>query len=226
MATVTIIGGHGKVALRAAPLLNEAGHTVLSVIRKEAQAPDIEAAGATPVVADVEHLAVAAITELLAGSDAVVWSAGAGGDGADRTWAMDHDAAIRTMSAARQAGIRRFVMVSYFNSHLVDGAVPGISEDDGMYAYYNAKSRADEHLRTDTDLEWTVLGPSALTLEEPSGKITVDNSGEHRDLDVPATSRGNVAAVIAAVLDEPATIRRTLSFHDGGTPIVEAVAQP
>lgn len=199
MTTITIIGDHGKVALRTAPLLKDLGHTVKSVIRDESQSTDITAAGATPVIADIEHLDQAGIADLLTGSDAVIWSAG----------------------AAEQAGARRFGMVSYFNSRLVDGQYPEADEDDGMYAYYNAKSQADEHLRTSTDLEWSVIGPSVLTLDEPTGKITVDESGEQRDLDVPATSRANVAAVI----EEPDSGRKTLSFHDGDTPIAEAVTQ-
>lgn len=225
MSTITIIGGHGKVAMLAAPLLNEAGHTVRSVIRKKEQSSEIEAASATPVVADVEQLDTDAIAKLLAGSDAVVWSAGAGGGGAERTWSMDRDTAIRVMEAAQKSDARRFVMVSYFNSHLVEGEVPGVEEGDGMYAYYNAKSQADEHLRAETDLDWTVLGPSVLTLEPSTRKITVDSSGENRDLDVPSTSRENVAHVIAAALAEPATFGRTLNFHDGDTPIAEAVTQ-
>lgn len=225
MSTITIIGGHGKVAMLAAPLLNNAGHTVRSVIRKEEQSSEIETANATPVVADVENLDTDAIAEVLAGSDAVVWSAGAGGSGEDHTWAMDRDAAIRVMAAAQKSGIRRFVMVSYFNSRLVDGEVPGVEKGDGMYAYYNAKSQADEHLRTKTDLDWTVLGPSVLTLELATQKITVDSAGETRDLDVPSTSRDNVAHVIAAAIAEPASFGKTLNFHDGDTPIAEAVAQ-
>ncbi|MCF2573579.1 SDR family oxidoreductase [Brevibacterium sp. UCMA 11754] len=225
MSTITIIGGHGKIALLTAPLLNKAGHTVRSVIRKEEQSADIEAANATPIVADVEQLGADDIAEVLAGSDAIVWSAGAGGSGEDRTWAMDRDTAIRVMGAAQKSGIRRFVMVSYFNSRLVDGEVPGVEKGDGMYAYYNAKSQADEHLRTKTDLDWTVLGPSVLTLEPATHSITVDSSGETRDLEVPSTSRENVAHVIAAALGEPAAIGKTLNFHDGDTPVAEAVAQ-
>ena len=34
MSNVLILGGHGKVALLAAPLLAAAGHTVTSAIRK------------------------------------------------------------------------------------------------------------------------------------------------------------------------------------------------
>lgn len=225
MSTITIIGGHGKVALLAAPLLNEAGHTVRSVIRKSEQSADIEAVGATPVVADVEQLDAAAIAELVSGSDAVIWSAGVGGGDDERTWALDRDASIRTMKAVQQAGVRRFVMVSYFNSRLIDGEFPGVDKSDAMYAYFNAKSQADEYLRTETELEWTVLGPSALTLEPASRKITVVPTGEASAGEVPETSRENVAAVIEAVLEQPETFAKTLNFHDGDTPIAEAITQ-
>lgn len=224
MSVITIIGGHGKVALRAAPLLIDAGHTVRSVIRKEGQAEAIRTTGAEPVIADVASMEESEIAELLRGSDAVVWSAGAGGSGAEDTWAIDRDAAIRTIDAAEKAGASRFVMVSYFNSRLVDGFVPGVEESDGMYAYYNAKSQADEHLRA-SELAWTILGPSALTLDEPTGKVTVDNSGENRDIEVPTTSRANVAQMVAATLAEPESARHTFSFHDGETPVAEAVRQ-
>lgn len=224
MSVISIIGGHGKVALRTAPLLKEAGHTVRSVIRKEDQAQDIRDAGAEPVVADVVDMTEEEIADLLQGSDAIVWSAGAGGSGPEDTWAIDRDAAIRTMNAAEQAGISRFVMVSYFNTRLEDGLVPGVEESDGMYAYYNAKSQADEHLRA-SELAWTVLGPTALTLDEPTGKVTVDNSGRRSAFDVPSTSRANVAHMVAAALAEPESVRHTFSFYDGETPVDLAVRQ-
>lgn len=222
MSTVIIIGGHGKVALRTAPLLIDAGHTVRSIIRKEEQAADIRDTGAEPVVADIASLGEDELADLFRGAGAVIWAAGAGGGDADATWAIDRDAAIRTMDAAEKAQVNRYVMVSYFNSRLVDGRVPGVSEDEGMYPYYNAKSQADEHLKN-SRLDYTIVGPSALNLDEPSGMITVDNSGESADLDVPETSRGNVAQVIAAALDEPEAVRKTIFFHDGDAPIAQAV---
>lgn len=225
MSTITIIGGHGKVALLATPLLIEAGHTVRSVIRKEEQVADIEALGATPIMSDIGELNDEDLAQLLEGNDAIIWSAGAGGGSEERTWAVDRDAAIRVIDAAQRVGVRRFLMVSFFNSQLVDGEYPGVGRDEGMYAYYNAKAQADEYLRRTTDLQWTVLGPSALTLEPATGAITVDSSQSSRDLDVPSTSRANVAALIAAVLEEPAAHGKTFNFHDGDTPIVEATLQ-
>ena len=225
MAVVTIIGGHGKVALLAAPLLVAAGHEVRSVIRNADQSDTVAATGATPVVADVENLEVPGLIDLLQGSDAVVWSAGAGGGNEARTWAVDRDAAIRSMDATQQAGIDRYVMVSFFGSRLVDGEFPGVAKGEKMYPYSNAKAQADEYLRTQTALTWTVLGPSGLTLEEPTGRVTVNPEDLTRASSVPSVSRANVAAVVAAVLEEPASYRRTLDFHDGETPIAEAVTQ-
>ncbi|WP_018297299.1 SDR family oxidoreductase [Corynebacterium lubricantis] len=222
MYTITIIGGHGKVALRTAPLLVEAGHTVKSVIRNPDHAEDVSATGATPVVADIENMDADETAKLLEGSNVVVWAAGAGGGNPDRTWAVDRDAAIRTMDAAQSLGIHRFIMVSYFNTRLKNGRVPGIVESDGMYAYYNAKSQADEHLKMG-GLDWTILGPSGLTLDEPSGKITVDNSGAQVDNQVPTTARGNVAQAIAAAVENQSSIGKLFSFHDGDTPIAEAI---
>src|SRR5699024_5866886 len=107
---------------------------------------------------------------------------------------------------------------------LEDGEAPGPEPQDDMNAYYNAKSEAQEHLRN-SKLDCTAVGPSARTLEEPTGHLTVDNSGANRDVEVTATGRANVAAVIAATLEEPASIGTVLSLHDGHTPLAHAVAQ-
>lgn len=212
MSRIVIFGGHGKVALLLAPLLSARGDEVTAVIRNPDQADDVRATGAQPVVFDVEHEDRAAIAELLSGHDAVVWSAGAGGGDAARTQAVDHEAAVRSMDAATDAGVRRYVMVSYF------GASPdhGIPADDPFHAYAEAKAAADEHLRA-SRLDWTILGPSRLTLGEATGRIdaAADESGE--------VSRADVAQVIAETLVADSTIRRTVRFNSGTTPIADAL---
>lgn len=212
MARILLIGGHGKVALLAEPLLVEAGHEVTAVIRNPDHESDIVATGATPLVADIETFDLARFTELVSGSDVVVWSAGAGGGAPERTYAVDRDAAIRSIDAASAAGVRRYVMVSYFGA----GPDHGVDPDDGFFAYAEAKAAADAHLRA-SGLDWTILAPSALTLDDPTGRIDVDAT-ESRS--VP---RGDVAAVIAASIAEPATIGRTIPFNSGDVPIAEAV---
>ena len=216
MSEITIIGGHGKVALQLNRLLSEQGETVRAVIRKPEQSQDIEDTGATPVVADVQSMDVAALTELFRGQDTVVWSAGAGGGSPERTYAVDRDAAIRSMDAAEAAGVRRYVMVSYMGA----GQDHGVPEDDDFYAYAQSKADADDHLRA-SSLDWTILGPGVLTDEDPSGSIALGRAGQD---DNRNTSRGNVALVAARVLTHgQGTTEKFIEFADGDTPVAEAV---
>jgi uncharacterized protein YbjT (DUF2867 family) len=212
MSRILIIGGHGKVALLLAPLLVERGDDVTSVIRNPAHAAEVAASGATPAVADVETLSVDELSALLGGHDAVVWSAGAGGGSPARTYAVDRDAAIRSMDAAAHAHVDRYVMVSYFGA----GADHGVPAENPFFAYAEAKAAADDHLRA-TGLSWTVLGPSALTLEAPTGRIDVSAA------ESTSVSRADVAAVVAAALADDATIGRTIRFNSGEVPIAEAI---
>ncbi|WP_067435741.1 SDR family oxidoreductase [Nocardioides jensenii] len=215
MSRIVVIGGHGKVALHLGRILTESGHHVSSVIRNPDHAGDVSATGATPVVADIEALDVDALVELVAGHDAVVFSAGAGGGSPERTYAVDRDAAIRVVDASAQAEVRRFVMVSYFGA----GPDHGVPESEPFFHYAEAKAAADEHLRAST-LDWTVLGPSGLTLEPATGQIELGPEAAKATV-----SRENVALVVAAALDDDATIRRTIEFNDGETPIAEALAR-
>ncbi|MCE1179642.1 MAG: NAD(P)H-binding protein [Micrococcales bacterium] len=211
---IAIIGGHGKIALLLAPLLAEAGHEVTSLIRNPDHAGDVEAAGATALVHDIEGSDVAAIASAISGHDAVIWSAGAGGGSPARTKAVDHEAAVRSMEAAAQAGARRYVMVSYLGSR-PDHGVP---QDNPFWHYAEAKAAADKALRA-TDLDWTILGPGTLTLEPPTGRIELSPSPTADN--VP---RADVAAVAAAVVDDPRSYRQTIPFNTGDTPIAEALA--
>jgi len=211
---IVIIGGHGKVALLATPLLKAAGHEVSSWIRNPAHADEVATAGAVPSVVDVEQLDVSDLTELLVGKDAVLWSAGAGGGDPARTDAVDRDAAIRSIDAAAAAGVGRYVMVSYFGA----GPDHGVAPDNSFYVYAEAKAAADTHLAA-TELAWTILGPSGLTDEPGTGMI---EAGE--DVTASTVSRADVAGVIAAVIDQPATAGSVINFNCGSTPISNVVA--
>lgn len=214
MARITIVGGHGKVALRLARLLSERGDQVNAWIRNGDHAAEVKEAGATPAVADVEGLDEVAMAEILRGQDAVVWSAGAGGGNPARTYAVDRDAAIRSMVAAEKAGVRRYVMVSY----LYDKPDHGVPEDSSFFPYADAKAAADEHLRS-SQLDWTILGPSRLTDDPGTGRIEIAGSGTGKG----SVSRDDVAAVVAQVLSTPATVGRTLDFNNGETRIEDAI---
>ncbi|AZP80624.1 SDR family oxidoreductase [Mycobacterium avium subsp. paratuberculosis] len=212
MARVVIVGGHGKVALQLSAILTQRGDAVTSLFRNPDHADDVAATGAKPVVADIERLDTDALAGLLAGHDAVVFSAGAGGGNPARTYAVDRDAAIRVVDAAARSGVKRFVMVSYFGA----GPDHGVPQDDPFFPYAESKAAADAHLRV-SDLDWTILGPGRLTLDPPTGRIAVGRGkGE--------VSRADVASVAAAALADDSTIRRTIDFNNGDVPIAVALA--
>jgi uncharacterized protein YbjT (DUF2867 family) len=215
MARIIVFGGHGKVALQLARNLTERGDQVTSVFRNPDHSDDVAATGANPVVSDIEQLDTSALSDLVTGHDAVVFSAGAGGGDPARTYAVDRDAAIRVIDAAAQAGVQRFVMVSYFGA----GPDHGVPQDDPFFAYAEAKAAADEHLRA-TELDWTVLGPGRLTLEPATGRIVVRPA---QGAEKGSVSRADVALVVAAALADDSTIRRTIEFNNGDVPIADAL---
>lgn len=213
MSRILVIGGHGKVARLLSPLLVAQGHQVTALFRNPDHLGDVASDGAVPVVFDIERADTDAIAAQMQEHDAIVWSAGAGGGSPERTYAVDRDAAIRSMDAAQHASVQRYLMVSYIGASHDQGVGP----DDPFYPYAQAKAAADAYLRG-TKLAWTILGPGKLTLEPPSGRIAVDPGLEHAP-----TSRGNVARVIVAALAKPSTIGRTIDFVDGNEPIEHAL---
>ncbi|XAS63442.1 NAD(P)H-binding protein [Micrococcaceae bacterium Sec5.8] len=217
MTRIIIIGGHGKVALELSRILSAEGADVTSVIRNPDQGADVTETGATPVVLDVEQSTTAEIADALRNHDAVVWSAGAGGASPERTYAVDRDAAIRSMDAAAEAGVGRYVMVSYLGA----GADHGVPEDNNFFAYAEAKAAADTYLRG-TSLAWTILGPGTLTDGPGSGLIDVNPAEDAGSRD---TARANVALVAAAVLGLPSTAGRTIEFRDGDLTVAAALEE-
>jgi len=209
-----IIGAHGKVARLLTPLLHESGHQVTAVVRNPDHVADVEADGAEAKVFDVESADVDAIAELLEGHDAVVWSAGAGGGNAQRTYAVDRDAAVRSMEAAGRSGVRRYVMVSYYGA----GPDHGVAEDDSFFAYADAKTAADAAL-AQSDLDWTILRPSRLTLDPATGRIATSLDGATKG----SVSRADVALVAAETLVRPGLSGATVEFNNGELPVDEAL---
>ncbi|WP_278236179.1 SDR family oxidoreductase [Isoptericola sp. AK164] len=220
---VVVIGALGKVARQLVPLLADGGSgpavDVVGVVRKEEQIDRVADIGGEPLLLDVEHASTEEMARAFDGADAVIWSAGAGGGNPDRTYAVDRDAAIRSMDAAADAGVRRYVMVSWVGS-VADHGVPS---DASFFPYADAKLAADDHLRT-TDLDWTILGPGSLTDDPPTGRIRVLGADERVERGEPSqVPRADVAQVAAASLRIDATIGRFVRFTTGDETIPAAL---
>lgn len=212
MSRIILFGGHGHVARHLIALLVAGGDSVTGVIRNPDHAPELAELGAEPVVADIERLTIGGLGELIAGHDAVVWSAGAGGGDPTRTWAVDRDAAVHSMQAAAAAGVRRYVMVSWAGSRIDHG----VAQDNDFFPYAQAKAIADAALR-DSGLEYTIVAPGTLTFDAGTGRVGTASAGGR----VP---RADVAALLAAVLDDPASIGHTYRFDGGETAVADFVA--
>jgi uncharacterized protein YbjT (DUF2867 family) len=209
---VVIAGGHGQIALRLARLLTTRGERVRSLIRNPDHAADVEAAGAEPVVFDLEG--AGDLAPVIAGADAVVFAAGAGpGSGAGRKRTVDLGAAVRLIDAAREAGVRRYVMVSSI------GADDPSAGAEAMRTYLEAKAEADAALAA-SGLDFTIVRPGRLTNDPGTARVAV---GE--DLGRADITRDDVAAVLVGVLDEPRTVGRTFVAVQGDAPIVDALRQ-
>ena len=212
---VVIAGGHGKIGLRLAALLAGRGDVVTGVVRNPDHRPDLEQAGATAAVVDLESASADELAAHLVGADAVVFAAGAGpGSGVERKDTVDRAAAELLADAARRAGVRRYLLVS---STGVD-AEPAPGTDEVWAAYVRAKKAAEEAIRA-SDLDWTILRPGRLTDDPGTGKVL---------LAPPPVDRGDVtrddtAAVLAALLDAPGTAGLVLELREGDDDLLAAV---
>ena len=210
---IVIAGGHGQIARQFGRLVAAAGHRPVGMIRKPEQVPDLEEDGIEPAMVDLENTDVAEMTEIVRGADAVVFAAGGGPDGnAARKETVDKGAAIMLAEAAEAAGVRRYVMVSSMGTERADP-----DSDDVMQVYLRAKRAADDDVRS-RDLDWTVVRPGRLTDDVPTGLVQVG------DLERGAVTRGDVAHVLAEVVEAENTIGKTFDVVAGDQAIQAAVA--
>ncbi|MET8331494.1 SDR family oxidoreductase [Streptomyces sp. NPDC005181] len=210
---IVIAGGHGQIALRLERLLAARGDEAAGIIRNPEQSEDLRAAGAEPVVLDLESATVDQTAEVLHGADAAVFAAGAGpGSSTERKDTVDRGAAVLFADAAERAGVRRYIAVSSM------GADPDHPGTEVFDAYLRAKGAADAYVRSRTALDWTILRPGMLTNDAGTGQVQLSVSTGRGP--VP---RDDVAAAVLELLDTPATAGLTLELISGNVPVMVAV---
>ena len=209
---VAIAGAHGQIARLLIPQLIAGGAEVIGLIRTPDHAGEVRSAGAEPVVCDLEQASVGAIAAAVAGADAVVFAAGAGpGSSAERKLTMDRDGAVKLLAATAEAQ-SRYVMISSV------GAESPPAGDDVFSVYLQAKAQADAAVMA-TRRDWTIIRPGRLTDEPATGRVRIDTE-PFRD-QVP---RGDVAAVLAAVLLGDLASRLVIYVNAGPEPVPAALA--
>jgi uncharacterized protein YbjT (DUF2867 family) len=212
MSRVFIIGAAGKVGRRLCRQLLERGHQVTALHRKPEQSDDLTRLGATPVSGSMLDLDAAELAKLMSGSDAIVFTAGAGGAGIELTNAIDGRGLELATEAAAIAGIRRFILVSVFPDALRDKETSPDFEN-----YIAVKKRADVHL-VETGLDWIILRPGTLLDNPGSGKVRADVAVPYGE--VP---RDDVAATIGELIEQPAVSRIIVELTSGELPVADAI---
>jgi uncharacterized protein YbjT (DUF2867 family) len=126
--------------------------------------------------------------------------------------AVGGDGVAKSIAAARDAGVKRFILVPVFPEA---GRQEGWG---GSFEHYIAvKKRTDVELSR-TELDWIILRPSSLKNERGVGTVSLGPAELHTDI-----RRDDVAATIAELIHAPALRRRILELTEGATPIERAV---
>jgi uncharacterized protein YbjT (DUF2867 family) len=208
------IGAAGGVGRQLISLLTEQGHHVTGMHRAGGQDAVIRGAGGTPVEGDLIKHSVADLAERMAGHDAVVFSAGAVGTGAEMTTAIDGRGLMKAADAAVASGVRRFVLVSVFMDALRDHQ----PRSEGFEHYLRVKRTADSYLAA-TDLDFLIVRPGELLDDAGTGHVSAGVS-----IPYGAVPRADVAAFIAASLLRIDLNRTDVELTSGDVPIGQAVA--
>ncbi len=210
---IVIAGAHGKVGLRLVRILAARGDEAVGLIRNPGHASDVAAAGAQPVVCDLERASAAEVDEAVGTADAVVFTAGAGpGSGAERKLTMDRDGAIKLLEATERTA-PRYVMVSAVGA---ESPPPG----DGVFeVYLRAKAEADAAIMA-SGREWVIVRPGRLTDEPGTGTARIETEPFRGDI-----SRDDVAATLAAVIVAERAPGQVLYVNSGDLPVEQALAE-
>lgn len=207
------IGAAGGIAQPLMRLLAANGDHATGMHRAPEQGQIIADNGGTPVHGDLIANSVQELAELMKGSDAVVFSAGAHGTGADKTTLIDGKGLEKAAEAALKAGAQRFILVSVFPD-----AGRGTEPREGFEHYMRVKKSADVFL-TRTNLDWMIVRPGTLNDEPGDGLVEAGPAVEYGNV-----RRENVAAFIFHALQQPALNRTIVEITDGTTPAAEAAA--
>jgi uncharacterized protein YbjT (DUF2867 family) len=214
MGRYAVFGATGATGRHVVRRLLASGDEVVAVGRSRGRLHELAALGAATVALDLMVATVRQLAVILEGCDGVVFLAGS--TDPRKVLAVDRDGSIRTVAAAKVAGVDRFVQVSSIGAG--DRIPPEI--DTAQFApFYVAKRAADEHLRA-SGLKWTIIEPGWLVDQPPAGAVTLGTT----DVPMGEVSRADVADVLVRVLHDNRTVGQQWQLVGGPTPIAGAVA--
>ena len=209
---VLVIGANGQIGQFVIKKLQESNmHNAIAMVRNKKQQAKFEEQGVESVLVDLEG-SISDIASAAKRTDAIVYTAGSGGHtGADKTMMIDLDGAIKSMEAAKQVGVKRFIIVSAIGVHHRD-----LWMNSAPY-YSAAKFYADKWLEQ-SGLDYTIIRPGSLSNDSGTGRINVADT-----LELGQIPREDVASTIVTSLELPHTIGKAFDMTSGELQIKEAL---
>ncbi|WP_156289310.1 SDR family oxidoreductase [Oceanobacillus salinisoli] len=211
---VLVVGANGQIGKHLVSFIQDSDSLeAKAMIRKQEQADFFENLGADTAVVDLEQ-DIDAIAKAAEGVDAIVFTAGSGPHtGKDKTIMVDLDGAVKTVEAAKAAGVKRFVMISSFDTRRE--AIQAAPES--FAPYVAAKHYADKWLKG-TDLDYTIIHPGILTNDKGTAQVNAGVEVERGEI-----PREDVARVVVASLENENTIGKEFQLVAGSVPVKEAI---
>ncbi|KSU89455.1 SDR family oxidoreductase [Priestia flexa] len=209
---VLVIGANGQIGQKVVRLLHaNEQYTVRAMVRKEEQLEKLKNENIEAVYASLEGT-VKELEAAMKGCDAVVFTAGSGGStGSDKTLLIDLDGAAKSIEAAENVGVNRFIMVSALQAHHRE------NWNENLKPYYVAKHYADKILEA-SSLDYTIIRPGGLTNDAGTGKVDVATN-----LTRGTIPREDVAKVVVTSLTEEGTYKKSFDLLAGDKNIEQAL---
>ena len=208
---VLVIGASGRVGTDLVKQLLADNHQVIGTTRQEEKLFNDDNYSQLDLDITAEKDAIQ--SQIDQDIDAVYFVAGSGGKD---ILEVDLHGAVKTMQAAQDNGIKRYIMLStVFSLDTSKWDNPGIAD---LKEYYICKHYADQWLVNNSTLDYTIVQAGALKECAATGKITInDNSAGENSIE-------DVATTLAAVLNANNTVKKVFSIQNGETAIDKAIA--
>ncbi|WP_044398340.1 SDR family oxidoreductase [Lacinutrix sp. Hel_I_90] len=207
MENILVAGANGTTGKQIITLLIQSQYfNPIAMVRDEAQFKSFENQKVDVVMADLEK-DVSHVFETNR-IDKVIFAAGSGGKNVIE---VDQNGAKRVIHSAKEAGVKKFVMLSSMGADNPEAA-------EQLVDYLKAKQNADAYLK-DSGLNYTIVRPGALNNEKATDKIALEiklnTEGE--------ISRADVAQTLVRSLNDDTANRKTFEIISGETLIGKAL---
>ena len=208
---ILVIGASGRVGTDLVKQLLVDDHQVIGTTRQQEKLFDDD--NYSQLDLDIMAEKDAIQNQMDNDIDAVYFVAGSGGKD---VLEVDLHGAVKTMQAAQDKGINRYIMLStVFSLDTSKWTSPAI---ENLKEYYIAKHYADQWLVNNSTLNYTIVQAAALKERAGTGKITVNGT------DAGENAIADVASTLAAVLNSDSTSKKVFSMQNGETAIDKAIA--